>query len=233
MTIFRTPKGEYEIKNYKHYKYNSQSNNSINNNVIYSLAIEGDSILWIATRGGGINRMNIKREYFTAYKNDKSDINTISSNDVICLYIDNKKRIWAGTTAGLNLLTEENGKVRIKRYTEKEGLANSNIHGILEDRTHHIWISTNKGISRMNPEQEQFVHYFYNEGLQDNEFSDGAYLSFSEGQELYFGGVNGFSVFHPDQIGMSNYNPPLYLNSFKIDNIDQPLNLKNDHPNQL
>ena len=230
MTIFRTPKGEYEIKNYKHYKYNSQSNNSINNNVIYSLAIEGDSILWIATRGGGINRMNIKREYFTAYKNDKSDINTISSNDVICLYIDNKKRIWAGTTAGLNLLTEENGKVRIKRYTEKEGLANSNIHGILEDRTHHIWISTNKGISRMNPEQEQFVHYFYNEGLQDNEFSDGAYLSFSEGQELYFGGVNGFSVFHPDQIGMSNYNPPLYLNSFKIDNIDQPLNLKNDHP---
>ena len=88
MTIFRTPKGEYEIKNYKHYKYNSQSNNSINNNVIYSLAIEGDSILWIATRGGGINRMNIKREYFTAYKNDKSDINTISSNDVICLYID-------------------------------------------------------------------------------------------------------------------------------------------------
>ena len=102
-------------------------------------------------------------------------------------YIDNKKRIWAGTTAGLNLLIQENGKVRIKRYTEKEGLANSNIHGILEDRAHHIWISTNKGISRMNPEQEQFVHYFYNEGLQDNEFSDGAYLSFSGGQELNFG----------------------------------------------
>ncbi|WP_455497609.1 two-component regulator propeller domain-containing protein [Coprobacter sp.] len=225
LTISRSPKGEYDVRSYKHYKYNSHDNNGINNNIIYSLTMEGDSVLWIATRGGGVNRMNIKQENFTAYKNDESNTNTISSNDVICLYIDQKKQIWAGTTAGLNLIMQDNKEIRFKRYTEKEGLANSNIHGILEDRNHHIWISTNKGISRMNTEQEQFVHYFHDEGLQDNEFSDGASLSSSGSRELYFGGVNGFSVFHPDQIGLSNYNPPLYLNSFKIDNADQPLDL--------
>lgn len=217
-------KNEYLVTGYKHYIFKSNESGSINSNIIYSLVNEGDSVLWIATRGGGLNKLNIHSGIFTSFKSIPNAGNTISSNDVICLFRDSNQHLWIGTGAGLNLMIREKGnRIMFKRYTESNGLANNNIHGIIEDSQHNIWISSSKGLSRINTEHETVTNYLYDDGLQDNEFSDGAFFSTSNRHELYFGGINGFNIIHPNEIGLSNYNPPLYLSSFKVDNIIQPL----------
>jgi len=217
-------RNEYMVTSYKHYMFKGNIPGSINSNIIYSLSNEGDSVMWVATRGGGLNKLNIHRGTFISYKSVPNEGNTISSNDVICLFRDSSQYLWIGTGAGLNKMIRDKGnRIMFKRYTESSGLANSNIHGISEDAQHNIWISSSKGLSRINPEHEAVTNYLYDDGLQDNEFSDGAFFSTSNRNEIYFGGINGFNIIHPSLIGQSNYYPSLYLSSFKIDNIIQSL----------
>src|SRR5690606_5019406 len=71
--------------------------------------------------------------------------------------------------------------------------------GVESDNKGHIWVSTNYGISEFNPETSLFKNYSQNDGLQNNEFNGKASYKDSLGY-LYFGGMNGYNVFHPDSI---------------------------------
>lgn len=217
----------YSVTNHTHYFFtpNVKNTHTINNNIIYSLAFTDENTLWIATRGGGLNKLNVATNQFTVYKNSRTDDSTLSSNDVLCLYKTATGELLIGTGMGLNILKQKQGRASFKRYTETDGLSNNTVHGILIDKKGQIWASTNKGITKIDPTEPSFLNYFYSDGLQDNEFSDGAYLASVNREELYFGGINGFSVFHPSQIGVSEYIPPLFLKSFRIDNVEQPIDL--------
>ncbi len=111
----------------------------------------------------------------------------------------------------------------IREYTEKEGLANNTIHGILEDETDNIWISTNQGISRINLFDNSITNYSSKDGLQNDEFSDGAYYK-DEDKILYFGGVNGFNYFNPEKIHLRDFNPSIGLSNLRIFNTAQNIN---------
>lgn len=62
-----------------------------------------------------------------------------------------------------------------------------------------------------------------NDGLQNDEFSDGAFFK-DHRDFLYFGGVSGFSYFNPRNIHLREFNPPLILSSLKIYNTVQDIN---------
>ena len=94
-------------------------------------------------------------------------------------------------------------------------MPNATVYGILGDDTENICISTNKGISRFNPKEEKFKNYDINDGIQSNEFNGGSYLKSKSG-ELFFGGINGFNRFIPQDIKENNFIPPIVLTSFKV-----------------
>ena len=88
---------------------------------------------------------------------------------------------------------------RFFHYLAKDGLANNVVYGILEDGSGNLWISTNQGISKFDPQKEIFKNYDSNDGLQSNEFNAGAFFRSSSG-EMFFGGINGFNRFFPKKI---------------------------------
>ena len=213
----------YSIRSYKQYIYRNDKPASLSNNIVYSIIRDDDNHLWIGTRGGGLNRFNIKTEQFQTFRFSADNPGYISSDDVLCLYKDRKGFLWAGTSMGLNkLLRFEHGKPVFARFTEKEGMPNNTIHGILEDKEHNLWMSTNRGIARLIQNQNDFriISYFKKDGLQNNEFSDGAFYESSISGKLYFGGISGFNVFNPVEITQSSYMPKLLLDAFLIDNVE-------------
>ena len=122
------------------------------------------------------------------------------------------------TAIGLNKIEGGNGK--ISRFYQKDGLANDNIYGILEDKKGNLWLSTNKGISRFSPAAENvngsaFKNYEGIDGLQEGEFLQGAFFMDPENGEMFFGGNDGFNSFFPDQISENNHLPPVHISSFK------------------
>jgi signal transduction histidine kinase/DNA-binding response OmpR family regulator/ligand-binding sensor domain-containing protein len=220
LTIDRTT-NPYSIKSFRQYIYKKDGASSLSNNIVYSIIRDDTSHLWIATRGGGLNRFNIKTERFQNFRFSLDNPDFISSDDILCLYKDAKGFLWAGTSMGLNkLLRFENGRPVFMRFTEKEGMPNNTIHGILEDKDHTMWLSTNKGIANLVFEQGAYriIPYFKKDGLQNNEFSDGAFYKSSASHQFYFGGIRGFNVFNPLEITHSNYMPTLVMDAFFLEN---------------
>ncbi|MDH6304858.1 signal transduction histidine kinase/ligand-binding sensor domain-containing protein/CheY-like chemotaxis protein/AraC-like DNA-binding protein [Parabacteroides sp. PF5-5] len=209
--------GYFRATDYKQYIYDGANPASISNNVIYSILPEDDTVLWIATRGGGLNRFHIAREEFQSYRYDVNNPATISSNDVLCLYKDKRENLWIGTSGGLNFLSSEHEDEAVfVRYNQSNGLPNNTVHGILEDNEGNIWISTNKGIARLNKADNSINSFYEQNGLQNNEFSDGAYYQSIYSNYLFLGGISGINMFDPGEIALSSYLPPFYISSFRV-----------------
>ncbi len=133
--------------------------------------------------------------------------------------------LWLGTYGEglkkLNLSTKET-----KNYTETEGLSNNVIYGLLNDKLGNLWISTNKGLSKFNIKSENFTNYTTNDGLQSNEFNTNAYFKSSENR-LYFGGINGFTTFKPDEIKINPIPPKVIISNLIIHSKERDKKHKN------
>jgi two-component system sensor histidine kinase ChiS len=200
------------------YLHNDTIPNSLAAQTIFALCVDRDGVLWVGTFGGGLDRLERASGTFTHYRHDEFNPGSLSDDLVACLYEDHAGTLWVGTTAGLNRLDKSTGT--FKRYTLKNGLPNEVIFGILEDNHANLWLSTNKGISRFDPQHETFRNYDYNDGLQGDEFNQSAYARDDRTGELYFGGSNGFNVFHPDRVKQNLYVPPVVFSSFSRYNTD-------------
>jgi len=121
----------------------------------------------------------------------------LSNERVFAIAEDPEKNIWIGTAKGLNKLDVKTQKITF--YTKQAGLPNDFIYGVEADKKGHIWVSTNYGISEFNPKTHLFKNYTEHDGLQNNEFNGKASYKDSLGN-LYFGGMNGFNVFNPENI---------------------------------
>jgi ligand-binding sensor domain-containing protein/serine phosphatase RsbU (regulator of sigma subunit) len=170
--------------------------------------------LWIATETNGIIRMKKDGSEKTTFKHDAANPKSLPQDNVRLIYRDEKNRIWVGTGAGLCLFESENSGFTI--YNEKDGFPNSVINGVLQE-SKNFWISTNDGLLRFNPETKKIHHYTEADGLQSNEFRKRSFYKGKSGK-LYFGGLNGFNFFYPNQIKSDTSKPTIMLTDFKIFN---------------
>lgn len=99
----------------------------------------------------------------------------------------------------------------------KNGLASDIIYAIKEDSNGKFWLSTNSGLSSYDPVTGSFKNYTTEDGLQGDEFKPHSALV-TRGGKLYFGGINGFNAFYPDQIAGPGPFAPLVVTSFLVFN---------------
>lgn len=197
---------------------------SIANNIIRDIFQDSKGNIWFAT-GNGLsklakNQIRSKTPKFESFKNIPNDETTISHNYILTVFESKSGDIWIGTFGGgLNkMITSSNGKnVRFKTYSEKNGLSNNVIKGILEDNQGELWLSTNKGLSKFNPDTETFQNYDVNDGLQSNEFSELTAFKTKEGLML-FGGVNGITAFNSKDITSNKIKAETVFTNFSIFN---------------
>lgn len=204
---FNFQTGEFDT-----YRHSPSNPASMSDNNVRALLEDRSGTLWIGTRGGGLNMFDRRTGEFSRYRHEQTNPGSLSSDAVYCLYEDATGTLWVGTTEGINQFDPV--RQTFAHFTEKDGLSNNTIYAILGDRQGNLWISTNKGISRFNPQTRTFRNYDEGDGLQDNEFNGAAAFQ-SAGGEMFFGGINGFNSFRPEEIKDSLYQPPVVLTAFK------------------
>lgn len=199
------------------YHNDPKNKNSLSDNRIKVIIKDKKGILWIGT-DNGLNSFDEKTNTFTQYLYNPNDTNSLSNNLIIGIYEDRSGNLWIGTRGGgLNLFDRQ--KKLFKSYDERNGLPNDVVYSILEDDDKNLWLSTNNGISRFSPSSHTFKNFYHNDGLQSDEFNQGAYFKSKTG-ELFFGGINGVSAFYPQRLKGSNYIAPIVITSFKKFNTD-------------
>lgn len=177
----------------------------LGSNVVYSVIDGGDGSLWIGTRGGGVRRLFLADDRVESVPSEYDVLSLVKTADGI---------VWAGTSDGLNKIYPDGG---LRRYTQKDGLPNNTIHGIVPDDGGALWLSTNRGLAKLDPARGEIFSYFATDGLQDNEFSDGAYYRFRDGH-IYFGGIRGITRFDEAIAAGDSFIPSLMQDGFFIDN---------------
>jgi signal transduction histidine kinase/DNA-binding response OmpR family regulator len=151
---------------------------------------------------------------FTRFQHEKT-ANSISSNTVTDIFEDHNGILWLSTNSGVNIFNPQTR--RFKHLTKQDGLPNDIINAVREDYDNNLWISSNGGISEYNPLTNTLKNFTTEDGLQDDEFKVHSALKASDGI-LYFGGVNGFNSFKPNQILKPASFSPLVLTTLEIFN---------------
>ncbi len=210
-----------ETGTFEHHAPKTDDPNSLSGSPVHVIYEDKDGYLWIGTAENGLNKFDRETGKFTQYHFDPNDKRTLSNDSVLSIHQDTEGRLWIGTMGGgLNLYNPKTDT--FSYFLEKDGLPNGVVYGILEDGLGRLWLSTNYGISRFDPETGTFHNYDADDGLQSNEFNSNAFAQGRDG-EFYFGGINGLTVFHPLKISENAYLPQVVLTDLTQDG--QPVTL--------
>lgn len=212
---------------------------SLPSNIVLSLALDYQGMMWIGTFDGGLCSFNEERHSFRTFRNDGKANSGNPDNCIWTIMFGSENMIWLGTQSGVYVSNFGQENLNFRCFNTKHGLPSNVIFGLAEDGPGNIWMSTFRGIAKLDikefelhfspdtpsgsylpdPFHPLFKNYDIRDGLQGNEFSQGAYHRAKDGT-IYFGGTKGISYFHPDSLQHSLFDPPVKITGFKIFNRD-------------
>ena len=129
--------------------YSTTTPSPLSSNMISSLQIQHDTILWAATYDRGLNRIDLKQNTVSNYAIDDTDPSL--SQNMKHLYLDREDFLWISTEAGIIVLNTRNGDYFTINESNCPSFTDDDVLTIFEDQTGLIWIGTrNKGILYAN-----------------------------------------------------------------------------------
>lgn len=134
--------GLFHIQDTTVIKINHDLLNSVS---VMSLAKDSAEVIWIATNGNGIVRWD--KNKFTSFNTSHGLLSSV----VNTILISKKGKVFAGTTAGLNIL--ENNTI-----TTVDELDGIQIISLLEDQFGFLWVASERGLFKINT-QDNTVEY--------------------------------------------------------------------------
>lgn len=187
---------------------------------------DAKKIFWFATVQG-LFRYNLYSNEWKYWRNQPGDITSLPSDMLFSICPDPEepsKYLWIGTNgAGFCRFEMETG--RCIRFSDKDGLLNNVVYGILSDNNGNLWMSTNKGVSCFNPENQMFRNFTKEDNLPGDEFNRNQFAKLP-GNELLFGGVDGYTVFNPSDVLQTKPQVPVVFTGLSISN--KPVDWKLD-----
>lgn len=135
----------------------------LNNNVVSGFTEDSKSI-WIATEGGGVNRMDKQTGIFSNYKHNMTT-NSPASNNIKSMVVDSRQRLWISMfRGGLDMYDIQ--KNRFQHFRHEKGNANSlkndNLRKIVLEADSGLWIAyqlNSLAISYYSFDRKTFTHY--------------------------------------------------------------------------
>jgi ligand-binding sensor domain-containing protein/signal transduction histidine kinase len=201
-------------KTFIHFAPDETSPTALPAGTVLALCEDASGYLWVGTYGGGLARLDPATDKFQRYQSVAGQANCLNNNTVLSLYADPSGTLWVGTyNGGLNEFDRKADTWR--HYTESDGLPNNVIYGILPDQKGRLWLPTNKGLARFTPATGEVRVFDVTDGLQGNEFNQGASYRSRSGM-MYLGGINGFNAFFPDSVCDNPHVPAVFLTSLRV-----------------
>lgn len=189
--------------------FTSDTSNIVSN-TIRVISQGDDDTMWLGTEDQGLMKFMPEVGEFVSFQ--QKEILKIKSLYYSAPYL------WIGTNGnGLHRLHTKTEQ--LKSYSLDDGLPNNVIYGILPDEDGNLWLSSNRGITKFQPDSDStqpiITNYDTHDGLQSMEFNTGASFRNDDGT-LYFGGLNGINWFQPDQLSGNPVPPQTVINKMEL-----------------
>jgi len=184
-------------------------------NPIIAMDVVGDSSVWLGTFQG-LYRCDLEDKTITKI----SLIDNTGDDDEIIVTLKHSEKnqniLWVGTgTDGLfkyDFITDTK-----TQYTIVDGLKSNTILGIVEIDQNNLWLSVDKGVSRLNHKSGLVQNYSSEDGFLAEGFNESAACSFGD-TIVCFGGIAGVNYFNPKELGVDRSKPNVIINELLLFN---------------
>jgi signal transduction histidine kinase/CheY-like chemotaxis protein/ligand-binding sensor domain-containing protein len=176
---------------------------------ISALKVASDGRLLVGTQRGMlvVDPGSLNIEYLDLAGNR----DRVPANYVFSLAESPNGILWIGTRGGglaqVPLAAVGSGTPAIDWWSTANGLVDDTIYAILPEPSGQLWISSNRGLMRFDPDSGRIRHYGPHDGLRHYEFN-GRVADIGPSGQYYFGGINGFNLFRLESIA-DHPAPPL------------------------
>ncbi len=102
-----------------------------------------------------------------------------------------------------------------RAWTTNDGMLSNYILSAIEDQAGNLWIATQAGLNRLNPQTGSLIGFPYDRLGHTLRFNEGAPLRTRDG-ELCFNSSAGIFHFDPEEISNNNFVPQLLVQGFFI-----------------
>ncbi|MDM8546661.1 two-component regulator propeller domain-containing protein [Candidatus Venteria ishoeyi] len=172
---------------------------------IFALAEDAFQQLWVGTLGDGLFAFDSQRQVIAHYQYSRKNSNSLSSDNIRALALDQHNSLWIGTRYGLNRLqispTVDNRpdsvETKFERFLHKAKDTHSLSHNIIlalhVDHQNRLWVGTQGGgLNQWLPETKNF-HRYLHDAADNNSISHNTVASIYEDSQhrLWIGTLGG------------------------------------------
>jgi ligand-binding sensor domain-containing protein/signal transduction histidine kinase len=182
-------------------------------------------IIWTGTHAQGVLYYDPSTRFWGRLQNNPHDSNSLSINDINAVCEDSQLNMWIATEGG-GLCKLDAGRQHFTRYTTQNGLPSNFVFKVVEDNNQHLWITTSKGLVKLEPATGHMTLYTKANGLLYDQFNYNSGYKDATGK-LYFGSIKGMIAFRPDSFVTNTFIPPVYITGFQVHN--KELLIQQDH----
>ena len=189
---------------------------------VRALHVDSRGVLWVGLFGSGLAVREGQR--FEPFE-PGVDL-TLGQRTVCEIHSSDDQTLWIGTTGGL--LRIRSGETAV--FTTEHGLFDDLVYGIAEDDDGNLWMSCNRGISRVDTrqldevargelEQVEPVVFGVGDGMPAAECSGGAESSAVRTRDgrLWFPTIGGVAIADPGEIRLNTVPPPVQIERVLVD----------------
>jgi ligand-binding sensor domain-containing protein/signal transduction histidine kinase len=184
---------------FKTYRHNPADPHSLSNDIVMRLLVDHNGTLWAGT-ADGLNRFDALTERFTTHKLEPQ-----SSIPYLELIEDREGKMWIGTeSSGLRHFDPATGQLTVYQHNRNlpGTLSDDRVNSVHFDRSGTIWVGTQNGLDKLNPQTGQFSVFTQQDGLPGN--AVGCILEDKNGN-LWLSTNNGVARFNPQSKTFTNF----------------------------
>jgi signal transduction histidine kinase/DNA-binding response OmpR family regulator/streptogramin lyase len=195
----------YQIKRFEHQKNNP---NSLSQNNVRQLVQDEDGIIWLITRGGGLNRFDPQNQSFKLFVHVKGDNSSLSSNQLNSIQLGKGNVLWLSSERGINQFNRKTFQ-NTRLNAQLQPLPNEEsviVAQVFEDAQGGIWVSEQEGgLSMHNPERSKQVYFQYDVNDPKSIAKSNAYLIYQTPQGvIWIGTSKAIHRFNPDTLNFDS-----------------------------
>ncbi|WP_066220031.1 two-component regulator propeller domain-containing protein [Formosa haliotis] len=162
-----------ETKIFQRYLHHEGSPNTLGQNSVWTGIEDKERRVWLGLRDEGLDLFDRKNKIFHHYRIGENTQSGLLSNFVFSLFIDSKNRLLVGTSLGLNYVNLDDFGIGIPDKIKFEevninGIIGNRINDITIDHLDNIWLGTDIGIFKLDPDLNLLESYFTQDGLPNN-----------------------------------------------------------------
>ena len=176
-----------------------ENNYLLDRNTVLEMLYDGENGVYIGTNQG-LYHLNLTPNKYVLTKSYEASGQDLSKSRIFVLHQskNNKNELWIGTFGdGLYRCQMKEGRIiNYDLYSQNDGLPDNVIYSVLDGTDQSLWVSTDGGIAKINPDTRDVKIYDVSDGLLANNFRKSAYYKMDDGTIL-MGNLRGITAFNP------------------------------------